>query len=167
MGARPHVRAGTSIYQSDGTRIVNLRSPSRRSSLSFGKSSTVINNLRTGSRSTQSVFREKLVRESNVRKKKRKRKKMSPPRIFVRRCIKQISLPLARRYPSLYPNKSFIIELRSISLSIVLIHIEGIQNGFPSRFFPLKSPPPRLISTLPYSSLPIDHHPRFSSTVPR
>lgn len=92
---------------------------------------------------------------------------MSPPRIFVRRCIKQISLPLARRYPSLYPNKSFIIELRSISLSIVLIHIEGIQNGFPSRFFPLKSPPPRLISTLPYSSLPIDHHPRFSSTVPR
>lgn len=94
--------------------------------LSFGKSSTVINNLRTGSRSTQSVFREKLVQESNVRKKKRKRKKMSPPRIFVRRCIKQISLPLARRYPSLYPNKSFIIELRSISLSIVLIHIEGI-----------------------------------------
>lgn len=104
----------------------DCESPSRRSSLSFGKSSTVINNLRTGSRSTQSVFREKLVRESNVRKKKRKRKKMSPPRIFVRRCIKQISLPLARRYPSLYPNKSFIIELRSISLSIVLIHIEGI-----------------------------------------
>lgn len=98
----------------------DCESPSRRSSLSFGKSSTVINNLRTGSRSTQSVFREKLVRESNVRK------KMSPPRIFVRRCIKQISLPLARRYPSLYPNKSFIIELRSISLSIVLIHIEGI-----------------------------------------
>lgn len=31
----------------------------------------------------------------------------------------------------------------------------------------MKSPPPRLISTLPYSSLPIDHHPRFSSTVPR
>lgn len=46
--------------------------------LSFGKSSTVINNLRTGSRSTQSVFREKLVRESNVRKKKRKRKKCLP-----------------------------------------------------------------------------------------
>lgn len=63
---------------------------------------------------------------ARIEKKKRKRKKMSPPRIFVRRCIKQISLPLARRYPSLYPNKSFIIELRSISLSIVLIHIEGI-----------------------------------------
>lgn len=44
--------------------------------LSFGKSSTVINNLRTGSRSTQSVFREKLVRES--KKKEKKKKNVSP-----------------------------------------------------------------------------------------
>lgn len=54
----------------------DCESPSRRSSLSFGKSSTVINNLRTGSRSTQSVFREKLVRES--KKKEKKKKNVSP-----------------------------------------------------------------------------------------
>lgn len=56
MGARSHVRAGTSIYQSDGPWIVNLRP--RRSSLSFGKSSTVINYLRTGWRSTRPAFRD-------------------------------------------------------------------------------------------------------------
>ena len=121
MGARPHVRAGTSIYQSDGTRIVNLRSLSlslsRRSSLSFGKSSTVINNLRPGSRSTQSAFREKLVRES-----KKKEKKNVSPQLFARRkSIKlsmQISLPLARRYIQINP---FPIKFRSISLSTSII----------------------------------------------
>lgn len=41
--------------------FVDCESPvSRRSSLSFGKSSTVINYLRTGSRSTQSLFRTRI-----------------------------------------------------------------------------------------------------------
>lgn len=60
---------------------------------------------------------------------------------------------------SLYSNKSFIIKFRSISLSI---NFQYIHISIAFLFVEIA-----ITATYLHSSLPIDHYPRFSSTVPR